>query len=59
MFGGDPVRFLCYLTVVGCLGIPATVLAQDVFEGIPVEQRPEMLTDPAESITYALTNVIE
>ena len=34
------MRFLCSLMVLACLGIPASVLAQDVFEGIPVEPRP-------------------
>ncbi len=34
------MRFLCSLTVLACLAIAQSVLAQDVFEGIPVEPRP-------------------
>ncbi len=34
------MRFLCFLTVLTCLGIPASALAQDAFDGIPVEPRP-------------------
>ncbi len=34
------MRFLGSLTVLTCLGIPTSVLAQDAFEGIPVEPRP-------------------
>ncbi len=34
------MRFLCFLTVLTCLEIPTSVLAQDAFDGIPVEPRP-------------------
>ena len=34
------MRFLCSLTILACLGIATNVLAQDPFQGVPVEPRP-------------------
>ena len=34
------MRLLCSLTILACLGIATSVLAQDPFQGIPVEPRP-------------------